>query len=692
MSIQCVVRVLVVDNDLQARSQVVKMLEGVGYRAKAAEGQGVKLKESAKKLALAFKPHVVIMDLRLSDEHADDRSGLELWKDPSFSSARCILYSAHLVQNYKITREAFQQKGVEDVIGKEDSPQSLVDAVERVARKGCGCKNELSVAWPAAWNEEAVIRYLYEDAENLPRDMVMDVFGRLFPDTKSLALKALEGTAQSSMAVPHGRAVLFQAWPDDKEPVVVKLAPQNRILREVEAYEKFIQDRLVGRFSELLQKYTVFWDLGGICYSFMGSSQNSMETFSAFYQRIKHAEEITKPLEHFFGEVWSRHYKDSRKPLAENLYRAYDPFLKLRQRMKDFPIQEKIIPFREFPGAFLNPVVWIPAHEADSYFPHANQAVIHGDLHGDNFFVDPDHAWTIDFERSGNSHILRDFVELEQNIITRLMALPESDLLLFYKVSVSLTKPVSPTEPIQIPKYLEKIEEIKKAVEVINELRSIAHRVTRYEDMHEYYWGLLLDTCFSLMLEKMHSHRWWRGLLFSSILCTRLKEWGRMWPPEGWPTIDDEQIGQIAREHPIGIEREPHGGESVGNMTNIHIGNITIGDGAKVGDIVLASEIQKSFNKAASADIQVELKEALKQLAEAVDKMNRTLPEEQAAEAAEYLEKLVDEATKSKPKKKWYSVSIEGLIEAAENLDKLGEPVINLSRKVLSLLIGGVID
>jgi hypothetical protein len=32
------------------------------------------------------------------------------------------------------------------------------------------------------------------------------------------------------------------------------------------------------------------------------------------------------------------------------------------------------------------------------------------------------------------------------------------------------------------------------------------------------------------------------------------------------------------------------------------------------------------------------------------------------------------------------------LIKAAENLDKLGEPVINLSRKVLSLLTGGVIQ
>lgn len=134
---------------------------------------------------------------------------------------------------------------------------------------------------------------------------------------------------------------------------------------------------------------------------------------------------------------------------------------------------------------------------------------------------------------------------------------------------------------------------------------------------------------------------------------------------------------------------------SIGNLAskkpNIYIGNINVGENAKVGDIILASEIQKSFNKADSANIQTELKETLKKLAEAVDVMNKSLPKEQAAETSEDLTRLIDEATKPSPSKKWYSVSIEGLIKAAENVDKVGEPVINLSRTVLSLLTAGVI-
>ena len=127
-------------------------------------------------------------------------------------------------------------------------------------------------------------------------------------------------------------------------------------------------------------------------------------------------------------------------------------------------------------------------------------------------------------------------------------------------------------------------------------------------------------------------------------------------------------------------------------MSNIHIeGNVEGSNIISGNNNVITQRIQDSFNKAEKADIQAELKQTLKELAEAVATMNKELPEEQAAEAADDLEKLVDEATKPKPNKKWYSVSIEGLIKAAENLDQLGEPVINLSKRVLSLLTGGVV-
>ena len=92
----------------------------------------------------------------------------------------------------------------------------------------------------------------------------------------------------------------------------------------------------------------------------------------------------------------------------------------------------------------------------------------------------------------------------------------------------------------------------------------------------------------------------------------------------------------------------PHG--VAGNMTNIYVGgnfggNLTVGDGNQ--------SIRDSYNKITSSKIDSELKETLRQLAEAVDMMSKSLPSLQAAEATKDLSRLVDEATKPTPK--WYS-------------------------------------
>jgi hypothetical protein len=81
----------------------------------------------------------------------------------------------------------------------------------------------------------------------------------------------------------------------------------------------------------------------------------------------------------------------------------------------------------------------------------------------------------------------------------------------------------------------------------------------------------------------------------------------------------------------------------------------------------------------------------LKSLTEAIAIVVQSFPEEKTAKVMKNFERLVEEATQPEPDKQWYSVSVERLIKAAENLDKLGEPVINLSRKLLSLLTGGAI-
>ena len=71
--------------------------------------------------------------------------------------------------------------------------------------------------------------------------------------------------------------------------------------------------------------------------------------------------------------------------------------------------------------------------------------------------------------------------------------------------------------------------------------------------------------------------------------------------------------------------------------------------------------------------------------------MSNNLPDEQVVEVNDDLEKLVNEATKDNPRQKWYSVSIDGLIKAAQNLGKVGDEVIDLAGKVRKILTGGLL-
>lgn len=129
-------------------------------------------------------------------------------------------------------------------------------------------------------------------------------------------------------------------------------------------------------------------------------------------------------------------------------------------------------------------------------------------------------------------------------------------------------------------------------------------------------------------------------------------------------------------------------GDFVSGDKTISSQNISISNSAVQGNIVASGSIQESFNVIAEANIKNDLKNHLQQLTQAVEKMIQELPNDIAEEVADDMKRLAEEATKPSPSKKWYSVSIDGLTKAAENIGKVGEPVIKLASKVLALLAG----
>jgi hypothetical protein len=115
---------------------------------------------------------------------------------------------------------------------------------------------------------------------------------------------------------------------------------------------------------------------------------------------------------------------------------------------------------------------------------------------------------------------------------------------------------------------------------------------------------------------------------------------------------------------------------------------VRLGNNAQIsGNFVVAKTIENSFNKIDSSDLTNDIKELLKQLSTEVTKMTEHLSDDEAKDIVDDLETLVDKTTCEKPKRKWWSVSIDGLTKAAENLGKVGEPVLELLGKIAPLLI-----
>jgi hypothetical protein len=75
-------------------------------------------------------------------------------------------------------------------------------------------------------------------------------------------------------------------------------------------------------------------------------------------------------------------------------------------------------------------------------------------------------------------------------------------------------------------------------VDFINRLRILAREVSHFDDLREYLWGLLCHTIFvsHIYKERGKEAEHDRAMLFGSVICRRLDEWGgrHPWPPEEW--------------------------------------------------------------------------------------------------------------------------------------------------------------
>lgn len=553
-------RVLVVDNDPITRADHLKNLAKWGYGAVAAEGWGHSLLEDAVSKGHKHRCHLALIDMRLlDDEVLTDVSGLDL-------ITRLSPTTAIVVTGYgdaTTARMALKDRGAYDFIGKEEGPDRLRTVIrEAVSTKWAG-HHELRIQWPFALDSSKLVSRFFSDAAEVPPDEIDVLLQLLFPDVRQLKLDTLGGeTRTPSMGIrPH--SIILKATPDGKQPFVVKISRSDHPTDEVQRFTAHVEEQFPRRHYASLKGHAQLWDVQGATYEHV-DIWGPMVLFSDYYER-RSAEEIRCVIERF-GDAWKEHYHRTRRESepGKSLFQAYSEVWGKgwTARLKDSP--DPLPTFkREFQEWYRgqgleDPVGWVRRHVSLDGNGHSDVtgsladmyvADLHGDLHGDNCFVDPERKdlWVIDYERSGPSPIFADWVELETDILTRLAQIQTRE-----EFRDLAARVVAPMEVVPFTTTDGINKDLEKTLVAVGEIRRQASLIAVSRDARHYLWGLLLNAIFRLTLEQRKTHSGdkksqttdeltieERCLLLGGIICLRLRNWGKeIWHPKEWTSTD----------------------------------------------------------------------------------------------------------------------------------------------------------
>lgn len=549
------VRVLVVDNNTDVRELHKELLELWGHTAIIAEGLGRRLLDDARAKAHAYRCQLALVDVHLLDDYDHtDRSGLHLVEE--LKPAYAIMVSGS--DDRKLVRDALVSERALDFVGKEDGPEPLkqsIDAVIQNKRLGIG---HIDIQWPT--EQHLLNNMLYDSSLHINENVICyfeELLAQLFPKAQKLELEPVVADAVTGERTSNLRRrsrVYIARMNDGEFRYVVKIAHGDKIQKDNDNYEIYVNNKLGGDFFPVREgERVVHWDLGGIVYRRVSApalnDADPVRSFHEYFINESNREAIMQPIKHLFEQQWGQYYAAITIDNQTTLLDSYDLSWKnaLLSKFEAWQSQQATMSFQGLQGQFPDPRYWLVKHHKKIRSIIVRKAVTHGDLHADNLFVNSQHAWPIDFERTGCGLVLRDAVELVQDLLTRIVAchaLPKPvDIQrcyqLFMAVCISTQLAVIPTKCI--PEDFVHAELFMRGLHFARDMQTLIRVVMRCVDIREYYWSLLLNNVYVAELIGEDNPRWQPTMLFASILCTRLEEIAvhntHLWPPSDWPAI-----------------------------------------------------------------------------------------------------------------------------------------------------------
>jgi DNA-binding response OmpR family regulator len=531
-------RILIVEDEKRWREELNEMLTDEGYEVDLAATVAQTRELMAQNLY-----HLLILDIRMDDRDQSNVEGMELLQElDRFSLAgalEVIMLSAYGTKEQM--REAFNQFRVADFIDKQEFDNlEFLEKVRQTFDNGICINLDLEIHWQDVRGPEEIVRNVKINRTRIQPDTPLqiraarelhDLLCRLFRRANSLLVRPLvpgfsgTGVLQVQPSYDNGNG----------QTVVVKFGDARKIDEEYDNYKKFVQPFIGGRRSTAAMNLRRTPMLGGIVYSFVGVANEQLEGFGTFYQRVSDIPTITEALDRLFLDTCATWYANSGRLQFCDLAGAYQQVLGFTQTELEKVLATKLTSV-EYNGSlrfkllnghriFRNPIA---AAANRQLFRSTYTCITHGDLNARNILLDQSgQTWLIDFQHTGQAHILIDVAKLDAVIRFELLpaeaaTLEErrtmeealSDLKNFADLEKATTR-FSTANP-----------NLAKAYAVSLHLRMLAYRLINRNpnaDFNEYHLASLFQALNTIRYSSISVLQREHALLSASLLAEHLE-------------------------------------------------------------------------------------------------------------------------------------------------------------------------
>ena len=533
--------VLVVDDLEKWREELVETLERSGYTADSASTGP----EALKKLHQALY-HIVVLDIRMEEADQNNADGKmdgitllhELDKQGLSEATKVIMLSAYGTK--ELMRTSFREYKVVDFLSKDEfNNQEFLEIVRQVFSQKVNINLALEIHWLQGSKPDQFVLNLDVNGTRVKRgstlqsqvaDELEDLLCRLFFQAKSILVRPL-APGQSGTGVLQIQP--FYTTGGGGHEVIVKFGDFRKIEKEYHNFKQYVQPFLGGGRNTTVLDLRHTTHLGGIIYSLLGTSHDQLINFGDFYRQAN-ISQIRDTLERLFRDTCGTWYASHGDLQPLNLTGEYQQLFgyvpeKLEQILSDQlrAVEGKQrLHFRNLRDQrnFTNP--FLVTTDLTLVRP-TYVCTTHGDFNQHNLLVDhTGHVWLIDFQGTGQSHILRDVSMLDSAVRFQLLTSEQATLQERLQMEEALCgiERFSQVEQLATAFSTEN-PVLAKIYDTVVHLRTWARKLVQQnpnDDMSEYYIALLYNAMNTVRFSSLSSGQREHAVLSASLLADRL--------------------------------------------------------------------------------------------------------------------------------------------------------------------------